>query len=131
MSAQTGHHVFARSSERVQPRQKGRQREEGSAAALPHDQRAIEHDPNFAMGYRALGVDYTNLAEPGRASALWRIWEWLVPTPWSRELRRQPMPMLPASGRSPPTKISSPFGKTPIPTSPFLKEAKAEYAKLQ
>jgi hypothetical protein len=28
------------------------------------------------------------------------------------------MPMPPASARSPPTKISSPSGKTPIPTSP-------------
>jgi eukaryotic-like serine/threonine-protein kinase len=42
--------------------------EKGSAAALPYHQRAIELDPNFAMGYRAVGIDYTNLGEVGRAS---------------------------------------------------------------
>jgi serine/threonine protein kinase/tetratricopeptide (TPR) repeat protein len=42
--------------------------EKGSAAALPYDQRAIELDPNFAMGYRAVGIDYANLSELGRAS---------------------------------------------------------------
>ena len=40
----------------------------GAAAALPYDQRAIELDPNFAMGYLWLGYDYTNLSEVGRAS---------------------------------------------------------------
>ena len=38
------------------------------SAALPYDHRAIELDPKFAMAYRALGVDYTNLAEVRRAS---------------------------------------------------------------
>jgi eukaryotic-like serine/threonine-protein kinase len=42
--------------------------EKGPAAALPYDQRAIELDPNFAMGYRAVGVDYQNRGELGRAS---------------------------------------------------------------
>ncbi|MFZ0800426.1 MAG: protein kinase [Terriglobales bacterium] len=42
--------------------------EKGSAAALPYHQRAIELDPNFAMGYLAVGIDYHNLAETGRAS---------------------------------------------------------------
>src|SRR5579863_7087667 len=42
--------------------------EKGPAAALPYDQRAITLDPNFAMAYRALVVDYTNLSELGRAS---------------------------------------------------------------
>jgi eukaryotic-like serine/threonine-protein kinase len=42
--------------------------EKGSAAALPYHQRAIELDQNFAMGYRAVGIDYSNLEEPGRAS---------------------------------------------------------------
>jgi eukaryotic-like serine/threonine-protein kinase len=42
--------------------------EKGSAAALPYDQRAIELDPNFAMGYRAVGTDYSNRSELGRAS---------------------------------------------------------------
>ena len=38
------------------------------AAALPYDQRAIQLDPNFAMGYDAVGRDYSNLGEVGRAS---------------------------------------------------------------
>ena len=42
--------------------------EKGPAAALPYDQHAIELDPNFAMGYRAVGVEYTSLGELGRAS---------------------------------------------------------------
>ena len=42
--------------------------EKGPAAALPYYQRAIELDPNFAMGYRAVGNDYINLGELGRAS---------------------------------------------------------------
>jgi serine/threonine protein kinase/Tfp pilus assembly protein PilF len=42
--------------------------EKGPAAALSYDQRAIELDPNFAMGYWAVGVDYGSLGETGRAS---------------------------------------------------------------
>jgi len=42
--------------------------EKGPAAALPYFQRAIELDPNFAMGYRSLGGDYSTLSEVGRAS---------------------------------------------------------------
>src|SRR5450631_3862186 len=42
--------------------------DKGPAAALPYDHRAIELDPNFAMGYDAVGIDYTNLSELGRAS---------------------------------------------------------------
>ncbi|HTS60185.1 MAG TPA: hypothetical protein VMH03_21755, partial [Terriglobales bacterium] len=42
--------------------------EKGPAAALPYDQRAIELDPNFAMGYNAVGIDYVALGELGRAS---------------------------------------------------------------
>jgi serine/threonine protein kinase/tetratricopeptide (TPR) repeat protein len=42
--------------------------DKGSAASLPYHQRAIELDPNFAMGYAAVGIDYLNLSEPGRAS---------------------------------------------------------------
>jgi len=42
--------------------------EKGPAAALPYNQRAIEIDPNFAMGYLAVGNDYSTLAELGRAS---------------------------------------------------------------
>ena len=39
--------------------------EKGSAAALPYHQRAIELDPNFATGYRAVGIDYNNLRSQG------------------------------------------------------------------
>jgi tetratricopeptide (TPR) repeat protein len=42
--------------------------EKGYAAALPYHQRAIQLDPNFAMGYRAAGADYNSLGETGRAS---------------------------------------------------------------
>ncbi|HKH98833.1 MAG TPA: serine/threonine-protein kinase [Candidatus Sulfotelmatobacter sp.] len=42
--------------------------EKGPAAALPFDLRAIQLDPNFAMAYRAVGLDYSNLAQTGRAS---------------------------------------------------------------
>jgi tetratricopeptide (TPR) repeat protein len=42
--------------------------EKGSAAALPYHQRAIQLDPNFAMGYDAVGSDYFGLGELGRAS---------------------------------------------------------------
>ena len=42
--------------------------EKGPAAALPYDQRAIELDKNFAVGYMAVGVNYYNLGELRRAS---------------------------------------------------------------
>ena len=42
--------------------------EQGYAAALPYHQRAIQLDPNFAMGYWAVGNDYYSLGEVGRAS---------------------------------------------------------------
>jgi eukaryotic-like serine/threonine-protein kinase len=42
--------------------------EKGPAAALHYDQRAIELDPNFAMGYRTVGDDYYSLGEGDRAS---------------------------------------------------------------
>jgi eukaryotic-like serine/threonine-protein kinase len=42
--------------------------EQGSAAAIPFFDRAIELDPNFAAAYAALGISYSNLREPGRAS---------------------------------------------------------------
>jgi serine/threonine protein kinase/tetratricopeptide (TPR) repeat protein len=35
--------------------------------SLPYFQRAIELDPNFAMGYAAVGDDYGSFAQPGRA----------------------------------------------------------------
>jgi serine/threonine protein kinase/tetratricopeptide (TPR) repeat protein len=42
--------------------------EKGSAAALPYNQRAIELDPNFAMGYRAVGLGYAFLGQTERTS---------------------------------------------------------------
>jgi eukaryotic-like serine/threonine-protein kinase len=42
--------------------------EQGSTAALAYHQRAIELDPNFAIGYAAVGDDYFSLSELGRAS---------------------------------------------------------------
>ncbi len=42
--------------------------EKGYAAALPYHQRAIELDPTFAVGYLAVGNDYSSLSELGRAS---------------------------------------------------------------
>ena len=43
-------------------------REKGPGAALPYNQRAIQLDPNFAMGYMAVGGEYFSLAQPARAS---------------------------------------------------------------
>lgn len=43
-------------------------REKGPAAALPTFQRAIELDPNFAMGYLLVGYNYSALGEVGRSS---------------------------------------------------------------
>jgi len=42
--------------------------EKGPAASLPYSQRAIELDPNFAVGYMVVGDDYWSLGEPTRAS---------------------------------------------------------------
>ncbi|MGC2300706.1 MAG: winged helix-turn-helix domain-containing protein [Acidobacteriaceae bacterium] len=41
---------------------------QGVTAALPWHLRAIELDPNFAMGYKVVGGDYYALGEVGRAS---------------------------------------------------------------
>ncbi len=41
--------------------------EKGSTAALPHHLRAVELDSRFAMGLRAVGVDYWSLGEVERA----------------------------------------------------------------
>ena len=42
--------------------------EQGPRGALPYDERAIQIDPKFAMGYFAVGHDYFILGEVGRAS---------------------------------------------------------------
>jgi eukaryotic-like serine/threonine-protein kinase len=42
-------------------------REKSPADALTYHQRAIDLDPNFAMGYEAVGGDYYSLSELGRA----------------------------------------------------------------
>ena len=41
--------------------------EKGHIAAVPYDLRAVALDPNFAMGYRSLGDDYSSLEQLGRA----------------------------------------------------------------
>jgi eukaryotic-like serine/threonine-protein kinase len=43
-------------------------REKGDTAALPYHRRAVQLDPNFAMGYLAVGNDYCSVGELGRAS---------------------------------------------------------------
>ncbi|HXX17595.1 MAG TPA: protein kinase [Candidatus Eremiobacteraceae bacterium] len=43
-------------------------REQGPSAALRYNQHAIQLDPNFAMGYLAVGGDYFSLSQTGRAS---------------------------------------------------------------
>jgi eukaryotic-like serine/threonine-protein kinase len=43
-------------------------KEKGIAAALPYDQRAIELDPSFAMGYWAVANGYSNLGQLRRAN---------------------------------------------------------------
>jgi len=42
--------------------------EKGDASGLPYLHRAIELDPNFALGYDALGNEYSNLGEVERAN---------------------------------------------------------------
>ncbi len=42
--------------------------ESGAATALPHHQRAIELDPNFAMAYEGIAYDFFSLGQLGRAS---------------------------------------------------------------
>ncbi|HEV2426387.1 MAG TPA: protein kinase [Terriglobia bacterium] len=46
----------------------GQAYEKGPEATLPYHQRAIQLDPTFAMGYAAVGEDYSTLSEVGRAS---------------------------------------------------------------
>jgi serine/threonine protein kinase/tetratricopeptide (TPR) repeat protein len=41
---------------------------QGPAAMLPHDLRAIQIDPNFAMAYVAAAEDYAEMNQPGRAA---------------------------------------------------------------
>jgi hypothetical protein len=61
----------------------------------------------------------TTAASSGTAGLeRWRIWAWLVLLLCRRKLCRERMPMPPASGRSPSTKIFSRSGRTPTPTSP-------------
>ena len=43
-------------------------RQQGPGIAVPYHRRAIQLDPNFAMGYLELGRDYSSLAELERAS---------------------------------------------------------------
>ncbi len=48
--------------------QKARHEKEDTAASQPYYKRAIQIDPNFAMGYDALGTNYSYDGELGRAS---------------------------------------------------------------
>jgi eukaryotic-like serine/threonine-protein kinase len=43
-------------------------REKGDIEAISFDKRAIELDPNFALAYDALGVQYSNLSQPNLAA---------------------------------------------------------------
>jgi len=43
-------------------------RDSSVSAALPYHQRAIELDPNFALGYEAVGIDYYGAGETERGS---------------------------------------------------------------
>ena len=42
--------------------------EKGDAEAIPFFKRAIELDPNFAMAYNSLGINYSNLNQPSLAA---------------------------------------------------------------
>jgi eukaryotic-like serine/threonine-protein kinase len=43
--------------------------EKGPAASMPYYQRAIELDPDFSMGYRALGKEFASLGQMARADS--------------------------------------------------------------
>jgi serine/threonine protein kinase/tetratricopeptide (TPR) repeat protein len=61
-------HATTSSLEALKEYSLGAYGENGVAATLAHNQRAIELDPNFALGYWAVGTDYASLAEVERAS---------------------------------------------------------------
>ena len=42
--------------------------EKGETEELPHQLRAIQLDPNFAVAYKSAGFDYFNLNQPGKAA---------------------------------------------------------------
>jgi DNA-binding winged helix-turn-helix (wHTH) protein/Flp pilus assembly protein TadD len=44
-------------------------REKGAIEALPFQRQALELDPNFALAYNDLGIDYANLNQPQLAAA--------------------------------------------------------------
>jgi eukaryotic-like serine/threonine-protein kinase len=44
------------------------QREKGEADALPFYKRALELDPNFALAYASLGLNYGNMGENGKSA---------------------------------------------------------------
>jgi tetratricopeptide (TPR) repeat protein len=44
------------------------QREKGEADALPFYKRALELDPNFALAYASLGLNYGNMGEVGKST---------------------------------------------------------------
>ena len=71
---------------------------------------------NLPPSFRGFSTTAASSGTVGRGP--WRIWAWRVPMACSREPCREGTPTPLVSGRSPPTKISSPSGKTPTPTSP-------------
>jgi eukaryotic-like serine/threonine-protein kinase len=61
-------HATTSSLEALKAYTLGANSEKGVATTLAYDQRAIELDPNFALGYWAVGTGYASLAEVERAS---------------------------------------------------------------
>ena len=55
--------------------------EKGDTAALPYLKRAVELDPNFARGYAALGMTYSNMGEARSSHP--ELQEGLRVAPWS------------------------------------------------
>jgi len=96
-----------------------------AARYIWHLDRVVLPPPNFRRFSTTAASSGTAGQERCRARG------WLARTPCNREPRAERMLMLPASVRSPPTKISSPSGKTPGPDIPVLKQAQAEYEKLR
>ena len=95
------------------------------SAAVPWFQRAIQLDPKFAMAYAALGNSYSNLSEAMAAEENIRK---------AHELRAlaRAYALLgdPAKARTAYQDFVT-LWKDADPDIPILKQAKAEYAKLQ
>ncbi len=64
----TGDHALAGCAEGLQPGHEDSCNTQGYAAAVPYFKSAIDLDPNFAMAYARLGVEYFNLNQPTLAA---------------------------------------------------------------